>query len=135
MRQWQFGWNPGTQMWQFGGSLRQNDATHSYLPREEFTEQGFFGAGSRQRTTIPHLAFSEVEILAPFRIRTTHHAHDVPAGVQAEWLWLAQRLHAALMRERVALLAIALVAAGNKVFPCRGSSARTRQHVIKSQFA
>ena len=57
------------------------------------------------------------EILSPFVVGTAHQAHDVAAGVQIERARLAHQLHASFSRILIALVAIAGMAAGNKIFP------------------
>lgn len=63
----------------------------------------------------------------------THHAHDVPAGVQIERARFTEQLHIRLVRQLIALATVAAVAAGYKIFPGRRTSARAWQDVIQRQ--
>ena len=64
-----------------------------------------------------------------------HQAHDVAAGMEIEGAGLAHEFHSGFAGKLVALAAIARVAAGDEIFPCRRASARTRDHVVEGEFA
>lgn len=59
------------------------------------------------------------QILPPFVVRPPDHSHDVAAGVQGEGSRLLQQLHVDLNQQMIALLAVAGMAAGHQVLPCR----------------
>src|SRR5205814_6541435 len=73
------------------------------------------------------------KILAPLGVGVAHHAHDVAAGMQAEGTRLAHRLHPYLVRQVIALGAVARMAAGNQVLPTRRASARARDNVVERE--
>jgi len=59
----------------------------------------------------------------------------VAAGVEIEGARFTHQLHSGFERKLVALAAIAGVAAGHKILPCRGTAARAGSDVIQSQLA
>lgn len=73
--------------------------------------------GASPEDISPDYDKSVEEILLPLGIGAAHHAHDVTAGVQVEGARLAHQLHAGLVRQQIALLAIAVVATGDEVLP------------------
>src|SRR6516162_1867038 len=75
------------------------------------------------RVSEKRTASSEEQILLPLRIRPSHQSHDVAARMQVKRTRLAVQPHVALVRHHIALPAIAVVAAGDEVFPGRSSAA------------
>ena len=80
-------------------------------------------------------AHSIKQVFSPLRFAVAQHAHQVPAGMQAERPRLPQQLHARFLRSPAAFAIVAEVAARHQVFPGRFAGARPRNHVIQGQFA
>ena len=55
-------------------------------------------------------------------------------GVEVEGAGFAEELHVRFMRELVAFAAVAGVATGDKIFPRRRTSSRTRDYVVEREF-
>src|SRR5579863_4208476 len=76
------------------------------------------------------------EVFAPAVVAAAEHAHDLAAGVEREGARLAQQDHVVDFAEQaIAFSAVALVAAGDEIFPCGVAAARTRNHVIERELA
>src|ERR1019366_1365975 len=79
--------------------------------------------------------FSVEQVLPPLGVALAQHAHQVPAGVQAERPRLPHQFHAGFLGSPAALAVVARVTAGHQVLPRRFTGARTRYYVIERQFS
>ncbi|SPE18179.1 hypothetical protein SBA5_140046 [Candidatus Sulfotelmatomonas gaucii] len=76
------------------------------------------------------------QIFPPAVVAAAEHAYDLAAGVQREGARLTQQDHVVNFAEQtIALLAVALMAAGHKIFPGGAAAARTRHDVIEGELA
>ena len=73
------------------------------------------------------------QVLAPLRIALTEHAHQVAAGMQAEWARLPGQAHAGLFGRPAAFAVVAGMAARNQVLPGGFACARTRHDMIQRE--
>ena len=64
-----------------------------------------------------------------------HQSHDVATGVEIETAWFARWPHIGFVRKLIAFAAITGMTTGDQVFPGGEASARTRDHMVKREFA
>ena len=57
------------------------------------------------------------QVLAPFLVLVADQAHQLPRGVQRKRAWPPRQRKPSLLRSPVALAVVALVAAGDQIFP------------------
>src|ERR1039458_9218740 len=95
----------------------------------------------RHRTTISRIRAlancrSIEEVLAPAVVAAAQHAHDLAAGVEREGARLAEQNHVVdLAEQAIAFVAVALVAAGDEIFPGGVAAARARDNVVEGELA